>query len=232
MQEVLDLKNAAENVVSSYMTMVESVEGVFDTTLQLPDGLQESFLDNKEERRKISAELRDILANNEHLRKKDFDSMMQVGFSTQEEQETEVKKLLKSYLEQQREMACTLRENLSKFKEALVQRDVQRVKEFQVMVKDILANQEIRKEETIAKLKEFQKEQQEMAKRLKELLTKGNRLRIKDFKEMLQEFKARQKERLTYRVERRQEVNKMLGIFKQKRQESAKNWQNKIQINI
>ena len=167
MPETLDLKNAAENAVSSYEMIIKSVGVIFDTTHQIPDDFQEVFLDNKEEGRKINTELRDILAHNEHLRKKDFDSMTQGVLSAQEEREAEVKNLLKGYLNQQREMARALRENLAKFKDVLAKGDLQRVKEFQEMTKEVLANQDARKEEVSSKLKEFQKERQEMAKGLK-----------------------------------------------------------------
>ena len=220
MSELLDLKNVVENVISSYETRIESVGAIFDTTHQILDDFQEASLGNKEEGRKISAQLRDILAHNEHLRKKDFDSMTQGVLSAQEEREAEVKNLLKGYLNQQREMARTLRENLAKFKDALAKGDVQRVKEFQEMIKEVLANQDARKEEVTSKLKEFQKEQQEMAKRLKTLLAKGRELRIKDLKSMLQEFRTQHKERLAHQIERRNEVNKMLGRIKSKTPEA------------
>ena len=225
MPEVLDLKNVVENVISSYETRIESVGAIFDTTHQILDDFQEAFLGNKEEGRKISIQLRDILAHNEHLRKKDFDSMTQGALSAQEEREAEVKNLLKGYLNQQREMARTLRENLAKFKDALAKGEVQRVKEFQEIIKGVITNQDDRKEEVTSKLKEFQKEQQEMAKRLNTLLAKGRELRIKDLKSMLKEFKTQHKERLDHQIERRKEVNKMLGTFKQERKEAAKNWQ-------
>jgi len=222
MPEALDLKNAAEDAVSSYVTMIESVGAIFDTAHQIPDDFQEAFLDNKEERRKINTQLRDILAHNEHLRKKDFDSMTQGALSAQEERETEVKNLLKGYLNQQKETARTLRENLAKFKDALAKGDVQRVKEFQEMLKEVLANQDARKEDASSKLKEFQKEQQEMAKRLKTLLAKGGELRIKDLKSMLKEFKTQHQERIVCREERREKVRSMLEEFKKKRGEDKK----------
>jgi len=224
MPEALDLKNAAESAVSSYETRIESVGAMFDTAYQILDDFQETFLDNKEEGRKINTKLRDILAHNEHLRKKDFDNMTWSVLSSREEREAQVKNLLKSYLNQQREMARFLRENLAKFKNALAKGDVQRVKEFQEMIKEVLANQDARKEEVFSKLKEFQEEQQEMAKGLKALLAKGRDLRIKDLKEMLQEFSVQHKERLAHQAERRKEVNKMLGTFKQERKEAAKSW--------
>ena len=220
MPETLDLKNAAENAIFSYEARIESVGAIFDTAHQILDDFQEAFLDNKEEGRKINTQLRDTLAHNEHLRKKDFDSMTQGVLSAQEEREAEVKNLLKGYLNQQREMARALRENLAKFKDVLAKGDLQRVKEFQEMTKEVLANQDARKEEISSKLKEFQKEQQEMAKGLKALLAKGRELRIRDLKSMLQEFRTQHKERLTQQIERRKEVNKMLGRIKDKTTEA------------
>jgi arginyl-tRNA synthetase len=145
--------------------------------------------------------------------------MTQGVLSAQEEQESEVKNLLKGYLNQQREMAHTLRGNLAKFKDALAKGEVQRVKECHEMIKEVITNQDARKEDVTSKPKEFQKEQQEMVKKLKELLAKGRDLRIRDFKSMLEEFNISHKERITRREERREEVQGMLGNFKKKRVE-------------
>lgn len=225
MSLVEELKSLTENIISSYESRIQSIEGIFDTTHQLLEGFQESFLDTKQEREKLSAELRENLAKNESLRKKDFDNMMQGILSIQDEREKEVRDLLKGYLNEQREMAHTLRDSLSKVKDALAKGEVQRVKEFQILIKDILARQEERKEEVTSKLKEFQKGQQEMAKRFKELLAKGSQLRIRDLKSMLREFKTQHKERIARQEERRDGVWSMLGDFKKERVEAAKNWQ-------
>jgi hypothetical protein len=208
-----EMKNFVKSFVSSYEMRVQSMGAIFDTTHQLLEGFQESFLDVKQEREKVSAELREKLAKNESLRRKDFDNMMQGILSTGDEREKEVRNLLRSYLNEQKEMAQVLRERLEKFKDTLVRGEVQRVKDFQGMFKEILAKQEKRKEEVTSKLKEFQKDQQEMAKRLKEILAKGRELRIRDLKLMLKEFEAQHKERLARQEERREEVGNLLGEF-------------------
>jgi seryl-tRNA synthetase len=79
-------------------------------------------------------------------------------------------------------MAHSLRDNLAKIKDALAKEETQRVREFQTAIKDILAGQEEKKLEAVFRLEEFQKGQNEMTKRLKRLLAKGNELRIKDLK--------------------------------------------------
>ena len=203
-----------ENIVASYDAKMQSIGDIFDTTRQLLEGFQDSFLDvldTKREREKTSTELRESLAKNGSLRRKDFDKMMQGILSTQEERERETRSSLKTYLNEQKEMTHALRKNLDQVRNALAKGEAGRIREFQTLIKDILAKQEERKEAVTSRLKEFQREQQEMAKRLKTLLAKGRELRINDLKEMLQEFRTQHQERLAHQIERRKEVNKILG---------------------
>jgi len=205
-----DMKNIADiDIVSSYEAKIRSIGAIFDTTHQLLQDFQGSFLDTKQEREKLRAELRENLAKNESLRKKDFDNMMQEILSIQERGEKEVRNLLNNYLNEQKEMAHTLRNNLAKVKDALAKGDAGMVKEIQVVIKGILANQEERKEKAIFKLKEFQKDQQQMTKRLEELLAKGKELRIKDLKLMLAEFKRQHEERISRQQQRKKAVQTM-----------------------
>jgi len=220
-----DKKNIVENIISSYQARIQSIGAIFDNTHELLEGFQESLLDTREEREKMNAELRENLAKNESLRKKDFDNMMRDILSAQEEREKQVRSLLKDYLNEQKEMANALGESLGKVKDAVAKGEAQRVKEFQAAITEILEKQEQRKQEVSSELKEFQKNRQEMAKRLKELLAKGRELRIKDLKSMLAEFKIQHKERITQRKDRKEEVQNMLGAFKGERLEAAENWQ-------
>jgi len=187
------MKNIVNDIVGSYETKIRSIGAIFDTTHQLLQTFQDSFLDTKQQREKLKAQLREILAKNGSLRKKDFDNMMQEILSNQDKRERQVRDLLNSYLNGQKAMAHSLRNNLANIKDALAKGEAQRAKEFQTVIKDILAEQERRKEEAIFKLREFQEEQRQIAKRLEELLTKGRELRAKDLKLMLAEFKREPK---------------------------------------
>ena len=218
------MKDIVNDIVSSYEARIQGIGAIFDITHQILEVFQDSFLDTKQERGKVNAELRESLAQNESLRKKDFDNMMQGILSTQDEGEREVRNLLKGYLNEQKEMAQSLRDNLTKFKDSLARGEAQRVKEFQALIKEILAKQDERKDEVSSKLREFQKEQKELVSRLRELLARGGELRIKDLKLMLKEFNAQHKERVTRQEERRGEVRSMLGNFKKERMKAAKTW--------
>jgi len=224
MSQVLDLKDVVEDIVTSYEAKIQSIASIFDTTHQIFEGFQDSFLDAKQEREKVNAELRENLARNESLRRKDFDNMMNSILSSQDGREKEVRNLLKDYFSDQETMAKALRENLGKFKDALTRGEDGRVKEFQTFIREILAEQEERKKDVTSKLKGFQKEQQEMASRLKELLAKGRELRIRDIRLMLKEFNIQHKERITNREERKGEVRHLLSGFKKERTEAAQKY--------
>lgn len=216
-----DLNKIVNNILHSYEARIQSIGSVFDTTHQILQGSQDVLLDTRQEREKTSLELRESLAKNESLRRKDFDNMMQNILSIQNEREKEVRSLLNHYLNEQREMAKALRENLERFKDYLAKGEAQRLKGLQEMIKEILAKQDKRKEEVTSRLKEFQNEQKVLSARLKELLAKGKELRIKDFKSMLKEFESQHKQRLTRQQERKEMVHNMLSTFKEKRIEVA-----------
>jgi hypothetical protein len=219
------MKDIAENIVASYETRSRSIGSLFDTTHQILEGFQSSFFDKRQEREKINDQLRENLTKNESLRRKDFDRMMRGILFAQEEKENQVRERLNSYLTEQREMIHSLGDNLAKFKDALTGNEVQRVREFQALIQDILAKQDERKNEVTSELKEFQKQQQELARTLKELLAKGRELRIKDLKSMLGEFQARRQERLAVQGERKRDVRGMLDELLKERSAAARNRQ-------
>jgi chromosome segregation ATPase len=226
-----DMKNIVEDIISSYETRLEGMGVIFDTTYQLLQGFQDSFIDKKQEREKLIVELRNNLAKNNSLRKNDFDNMMQDILSTQDKREKEVRNLLNRYLNERKEMAQALRGNLEKFKDSLAKGEIQRVKEFQNMIKEVIDEQEKRKDEVTSKLKAFQKEQKEMAKRLKELLAKDKELRIEDLKSMLERLKIRNRERTDRQEQRKKEVHGTLSDLKKERLKSSRTLEGRSKAN-
>jgi len=87
MPSVREMEYIVQNVFSSYEARIQSIESIFDATHQILKDFQEPFFDTKQERESINAQLREHLARNESLRKKDFDNMMQGILSIQDERE-------------------------------------------------------------------------------------------------------------------------------------------------
>jgi hypothetical protein len=216
---VTEKESMLDNIISSYEARIQSVEAFFEATGQIFQDFQDSLLSAKAEREKINNQLRESLAKNDSLRKKDFDGMMSVISSYLDQSEYEVRKLSRKYLSEQTKLVQQLREGLRNFKDALTGGRVQEVKELQTLIKEILTRQNESKIKVTSKLKEFQQGQQQTSKMLKDLLAKGEELRIRDFKAILAEFKRQRKERIACQERRRQGVKDMLGEFKAKRTE-------------
>jgi uncharacterized phage infection (PIP) family protein YhgE len=216
-------ENVLESIISSYEARIQSVEAFFEATGQIFQDFQDSLLNTRQEREKINSQLRESLAKNGSLRRKDFDKMMNVISLHLDESEQQVRKLSREYLGEQTKLVQQLREGLRNFKDALTKGQAQKVKEMQTLIKEILTRQDENKNEVTSKLKEFQQGQQQASEMLKDLLAKGEKLRIKDFKAMLAEFKRQRNERIASQERRRQEVKDMLGEFKAKRTEAERN---------
>jgi hypothetical protein len=216
-----DTGNILDDIISSYEARIQSVETLFETTSQFLLGYQDSVLDTRREQERINHQLRDSLAQNGSLRKKDFDTMISFISSQQDRQEREVRTLSKDYLSEQTNLVHELREGLQHFRNGLAKGEAERINEFQTAVKELLTKQEKRRQEVVLKLKEFQKEQEETARMLKDLLARGRELRIGDLKSLLAQFKRQHEERTARRKERREEVQSMLGDFRKGRLEVA-----------
>jgi hypothetical protein len=217
----MELRNAVEDIITSYEERIESISTIFDDAGIILGEFHQCVTATREDSDKINTDLRDILAKNESLRRKDFDCMMSSILAAQGEREKEVRAMLGTYLAEQKEMMGELREYLGGFRDSLAKGEAERLREFQSMIREILNDQERRKSEITEKLRAFQQEQSILAATLRELLSKGRELRIKDLKSMLREFGVEQRKRVVHRQERRQEVFRMLDTFRKERRDGV-----------
>lgn len=222
MPEVLDLKEVVKDIISSYEKRIESISSIFDTSNLIVGDFQKSLLATKEEVEQANNQLRETLAKNGNLRKKDFDNMMQGIFKPQNEREKEMCGLLSNYLNEQKEITLALKDNFTKVRKALAKSENGKIKELLQTIKALIAKQDRKKEEFDRSFEELQKEQQETVTNIKALLVRGEKLRVKDLKEMLAQMKLQHEARIAQKFERREEVRSMLADFKKQRMEKAK----------
>lgn len=125
------------------------------------------------------------------------------------------------------------REDMSKeLKEHLAKSESLRKKDFDGMMADVVLKQNEREEQVRKMLVDFRKEEEIVAEKLRNLLQKGEGIRISDFKKMMTEIKREQDKRVketsaTVANElqnMRAEVFQMLGNFKKERQSVATAW--------
>ena len=216
-----DMNDTIKNEIFFFENGVQNLNSVFENTNQLIEFFQDSFFDVKQEREMLNIALRENLAKNNSLRRKDFNNMLKDILAIQDESEKEVKNLLMNYLTEQKELSHSIIDNLDKFRNACINGKTQEIKKLHALIRQILAKQEERKNEMTSKLKEFQKEQQNFTSQFKEFLARGNELRTRDFKIMLKEFKIQREERLVLQKERKEDVAKMLTSFKKDREKDT-----------
>ena len=207
---------------SFYEDKVQDMAAFLNTTHQILHNFQESVVDTRFERDETRAELRENLAKNRSLRRKDFDAMMQNILLLQAEKENEAKTLLNDYLNEQSNVAGILRDCLAEVRNALANGEAIRTQEYRELIQGILQRQEERKIEVSRRLKAFQEEQHTMVERLKSLLSKGRELRIQDFKKMLQRCGAQRQERIYRNLGRHMEIATMLDGFKKERVDAVR----------
>lgn len=126
--EKRDLKDLAKDIVASYDARVKIVGGIIDDTHKM-------MADFKEKREDMSKDLREALARNESLRKKDFDCMMADIVAQQNKREEEVKRILENFRREEEIVGEKLKRLLAKGEEI-------RIKDFKKMMADIRQEQE------------------------------------------------------------------------------------------
>jgi len=135
-------------------------------------------------------------------------------------------KILDEFGKKREEMSDNLREVLAK-SESL------RKKDFNAMMQDILLTQHKREENVKKMLADFREEEVRVAERLRELLKRGEELRLVDFKKTLVRIRQDQAAREANTGEgvraelatMQSEVYKMLEAFKKEREAATTEWQ-------
>jgi len=125
------------------------------------------------------------------------------------------------------------REKMGKeLKGALAKHESLRKKDFDKMMEDILMAQKEREKNVKQMLTDFQEEEMTVVTNLKEMLKKGEDLRLKDFKKTLAKIRKEQEIRqqeTPIRINEelgvmQSEVKKMLENFKKEREKAASEW--------
>lgn len=222
------MEKILKDIVTSYDNRISEVGTVIENTYQVLEEYQNNILQSKEDREKIKAQLREALTSQQHLRRKDFDQMIEKisGGITDRKEKIEnnqyiIREELKGYLDKQKDIAAALRERLARFTDHLKENESNRLVDFKIYLKGLQSQQEKRGEEVRKMLEGFRKElevyraeQMLMSQTLRNLLSKGNSLRIRDFKVAISEIQAQQRERKALWQEERKKVRETLAGFR------------------
>ena len=204
-----DLKALAHSILDSYEMRVRTVNGLMDQAYHFLKSFQMEVED-------MIVRLRDNLAKAESLRKKDFDRMISDVMEQRGKCEEEAEQSLKLFQVQEEGMIGRLRK-------IILQGNRSGLEDIEAIKADISTRQKEREKDIIKALKRFQIEQEELRVALKNLLSKGEQVKVKDFKVMLRSLRAQQGERDA-------ELGRMLEDFDVVRDRVQHQWQSVARV--
>jgi hypothetical protein len=199
-----DLKELANSILDSYEMRVRTVNGLMEQAYCFLRGFQIE-LDE------MMVQVRTNLSRSESLRKKDFDKMITHVVERLRRTEEEAEESFKSFRAEEEEIIDRLR-NVILFGGGADFGDIKAIRE------DLLNRQKERERGIVRSLKSFQIEQEELRAALRNLLSKGERIKVKDLKTMLKILHAQQGERDS-------ELARMLEDLEMVREKVQTQWQ-------
>jgi len=198
-----NMKSVVDNILNSYETRVKVVGKVMQDTTALLKQLSR-------EQAEMALKLRDTLARKESLRKRDFDHLLEDIVLKNLDKEKKVNEVLESFQKVEEEMVAKLRNILAGAEKI-------KLSEFRSLSKEILERLDRREEEVGDVLRSFHIEQEELAAGLRNLIEKGDHIKVKDFKMMTEGLRIRQ-------LVRESEIGKLLSDFGKVREEVKLRW--------
>ena len=210
MEDPKQLRTIVEQIVGSYASKVKMVTSLMREVKQR---IKTYHADEE----RMANRLKDILAKNECLRKKDFDTMITGIRSQQEAREKEVSQMVEDFCKEEEE-------TVAKLKEILTVKSPSTLEDFKVLKEKMLNRPKERERRVSQMLKDFHRDQEELNTAFRMLLEKGPSVRIKDFKAMVKAFQ----------IERRDEnaeVDRVLEEFERVKDEISNQWQ-KVMVTV
>ena len=221
MEPVLEL-------ITSYESRIATVEELMTTAYQATETSGGSFDILDKERERLKTGLQKTLARNCSLRKKDFNCLLEQLLSESdknrkeiEEEQSRVREKVKEYLDEQKQLSNSLRQQLVELAQEKTAKG-----SLDAVIGNIRAMYENKGQQLLAtlrdfqqRLKDFQREQEEINHKLQRLVERGESLSLEDLRQ-LEAARACQ-DRKADRELRREEVERLLSHFRQQRQESS-----------
>jgi len=204
MKDSKKLNKIIEGIVSSYESKVKVVTSLMRQVNQ-------KIKDHHTEQELMVNKLRDLLAKNEFLRKKDFDTMMAGIRDQQRTREKEVSLIVEDFCKEEEEI-------VTKLKEIIAVKSPSILEDFKVLKIKMLSRPKKREKRISQILKDFHRDQEELNTALRMLLEKGTSVRIKDIKAMVKAFRIEHENRGF-------EIDNILEEFERVKDEIDNQWQ-------
>ena len=205
MKDSVEFKRLIEKIFDSYESKVKMVTSLMRQVHQ-------KIIKYQNEQDLMINRLRDILANNEFLRKKDFDLMIAEINNDKKTREREISQTVEEF--------CTEEEKIvAELKAILTLKSTSILEDFTIVKNKILSRSTENREKKMSRmLKDFHRDQEEINTALRMLLEKGSSVKIRDFKAMLKAFRIERKNG-------RLKIDEILNEFEKVKDEIDDQWQ-------
>lgn len=194
--ETLPLTNVndfIENLISSYESRIRGIETVFnqsdaitESSFDLLRNFSHSLKTYRTERDEVNSRLRENLAKNGSLRKKDYNRLMESVLNKLNEKELETENYFCQFIEDQKSIMQSLKEGIFKVKDNLQNSNTEKINMFRQELTRISGELEAKKEMVIQHFVDYQSVHQKTIEKFKMLLAKEDRVFVKEVKEVHQ----------------------------------------------
>lgn len=164
-----EIRNLTEEVVASFESGIDAVGLLIEKGLEILDGY-------RREQEAIRGTMRETMAEVGNLRRKDFDGVMEHLLNFQLQRESEIKRIIKDFLSQQKKLTQRLKRSLA----AGISEEVERCK------KELSQMMEGVREEILS----FQQEQALVRIAFANLETRKDQITVREFKEIIQDLEG------------------------------------------
>ena len=204
MKDTAEFKELIEKIIDSYESKVKMV-------ISLMRQVYQKIIKYQNDQDLMINKLRDILAKNEFLRKKDFDLMIAEINNDQKTREKNIGQTVEEFCKEEEKI-------VAKLKEILTLKSASVLEDFNIVKNRILnRSTENRKKKISRMLKDFHRDQEEINTALRMLLEKGSSVKIRDFKAMLKAFRIERKNG-------RLKIDEILNEFEKVKDEIDDEW--------
>lgn len=207
MTEGKEILSIVGNIIDSYETKVKTVTSLITLVFQ-------KIKDIQQEEISMAGRLKDILAKNRSLRRKDFDTMISDIQLQQTRREKEINRIVRDICQEEKE-------TVTKLRELITGKSPSAFEEFMVLKMKMLEQPKERERKLIRMLKNFHQDQQQLCMAFRKLLEKGPSIRIKDFRAMIKAFRVEHQEEISG-------IDEILEELERVREDINSRWQKVI----
>jgi len=207
MDERKEFYNIIEEIINSYELKVRPVTSLIRQVVQ-------KIKIFHREQVQMAERLKDILAKNRSLRRKDFETMIADIRIQHDKREIEITHMIENFCKEEEKTVASLREILSGKNPCTLE-------DFKLLKKKMLDRPKERERRLSRMLKNFHRDQEELAAVLRKLLEKGPAVRVKDFKAMIRAFHIEHQDEISG-------IDEILEEFERVKDEIGSQWQKVI----